>query len=112
MASVPPDSSKSPPDRLPEPSNTPDQRIFPITTARAWVILERCFQEAGVQKPEGTGHCHVLRHSGALARLENTGNPKSVQDLLGHCSPAMTMRYMKTLAIQESLKVQQQVELW
>ena len=35
----------------------PDQRIFPITTARAWVILERCFQETGIVKPAGTGHC-------------------------------------------------------
>jgi len=67
-------------------------------------------ERAGVSLPDGVGSVHVLRHAGALARLEETRNPKSVQDMLGHESMGMTMRYMKTLSRRESVEIQKQVD--
>ena len=51
----------------------PDQRIFPTTSTRAWQILHRAFQTTGIRNPDQEGSVHVLRHFGALARLEATG---------------------------------------
>jgi len=48
----------------------------------------------------------VLRHSGAIARLKASGNPKSVQHQLRHKSAQMTLRYMKTMSADESLVIQ------
>ena len=62
------------------------------------------------RKPEHVGTVHVLRHSGALARLAATGNPKAVQDQLRHKEARMTLRYLKTLSAQESIKIQQDVD--
>jgi integrase len=56
------------------------------------------------------GTVHVLRHSGAIARLAATGNPKAVQDQLRHKEARMTLRYLKTLSAQESIKIQQGVD--
>jgi integrase len=72
--------------------------------------VDRAFQEAGLRKPEHVGTVHVLRHSGAIARLEATGNPKAVQDQLRHKEARMTLRYLKTLSAQESLRIQQGVD--
>ena len=52
-----------------------------------------------------------LRHSGAIARLEATGNPKALQDQLRHFSARMTLRYMKTLPAKRSLEISQGVDL-
>jgi len=90
----------------------PDARIFPITRKRAHQIVQRAFEEAGVVKPPGTGHCHVLRHSGALERLRLTRNPRALQEQLRHLTPDMTLRYFKTLTREEALQVQEAVDLW
>ncbi len=66
--------------------------------------------ECGIAKPEHVGAVHVLRHSGALERLRSTGNPKALQDQLGHTNAEMTIRYMKTLSKEETLKIQQGVD--
>ena len=87
-----------------------DQRLFPITSTRVWQIVDRAFDAAGIRKPEHVGTVHVLRHSGAIARLAATGNPKAVQDQLRHKDARMTLRYLKTLSTQESLKIQQAVD--
>ena len=87
-----------------------DQRFFPITSTRVWQIVDRAFDAAGIRKPEHVGTVHVLRHSGAIARLAATGNPKAVQDQLRHKDARMTLRYLKTLSTQESLKIQQGVD--
>jgi integrase len=86
-------------------------RIFPITKWRSWQIVNRAFQVTGIPKPEHVGAVHVLRHSGALYRLEQTGNPKAVQDQLRHETVKMTLRYMKTLSTEESLRINQGVEV-
>lgn len=90
---------------------TPDQPFFPINRQRVFQIVESAMKKAGVVKPDGVGTVHVLRHSGALERLRRTGNPKAVQDQLRHASATMTLRYMKTLTHEESLKIQQGVNL-
>ena len=37
---------------------------------------------------------HTLRHTFALSYIENGGDPFSLQRILGHCSQAMTSRYV------------------
>jgi len=89
-----------------------DARIFPVSRQRAHQIVKRAFEEAGVVKPPGTGHCHVLRHSGALERLRLTRNPRALQEQLRHLTPDMTLRYFKTLTREEALEIQERVDLW
>jgi integrase len=86
------------------------ERLFPVSSTRVWQIVDRGFQKAGIRKPEHVGTVHVLRHSGAIARLAATGNPKAVQDQLRHKEAKMTLRYLKTLSSLESLKIQQKVD--
>ena len=88
----------------------PDQRLFPINSSRVWQIVDRAFERAGISKPDHVGTVHVLRHSGAIARLARTRNPKALQDHLCHKEARMTIRYLKTLSSQESLKIQQEVD--
>jgi len=88
--------------------------FFPITRSQAFRIVTQAFDRAGIPRPhrdtEKVGAVHILRHSGAIERLRQTGNPKAVQDQLRHKSALMTMRYLKTLSADESLKIQQSVE--
>jgi integrase len=86
------------------------QRLFSVSSTRVWQIVDRAFDASGIRKPEHVGTVHVLRHSGAIARLAATGNPKAVQDQLRHKEAKMTLRYLKTLSSLESLKIQQQVD--
>jgi integrase len=88
----------------------PDEKIFPVSTTRVWQIVDRAFDAAGIRKPDHVGTVYVLRHSGAIARLAATGNPKAVQDQLRHKEARMTLRYLKTLSAQESIKIQQGVD--
>jgi integrase len=88
----------------------PDQKLFPVSATRVWQIVDRAFAAAGIRKPDHVGTVHVLRHSGAIARLAATGNPKAVQDQLRHKEAKMTLRYLKTLSSLESLKIQQKVD--
>ena len=89
-------------------------RFFPITRSQAFRIITAAFDRAAIQRPhratERVGAVHILRHSGAIERLRQTGNPKAVQDQLRHKSALMTMRYLKTLNEDESLRIQQGVE--
>ena len=91
-------------------------RIFPITRSQAFRIVQSTYDKTGIPRPsrarDKVGAVHVLRHSGAIERLRRTGNPKAVQDQLRHKSAAMTLRYLKTLSADESLRIQQGVELW
>ncbi len=89
----------------------PERPLFPITRGRVHQIITAAAEDAGVVIPDGVGAVHVLRHSGAIARLEASGNPKSVQDQLRHSSARMTLRYMKTLSAKRSLEIQQAVDL-
>ncbi len=88
-----------------------EERFFPITRVRAWQIVDRAFAAAGVQKPDGVGSVHVLRHSGSIERLDRTRNPKAVQDQGGWQDSGMMLKYMKTLSAKESLDIQKQVDM-
>lgn len=83
-----------------------DEPIFPINRKRAWQILKAAAAEAGVKK---NVYPHLLRHSDAIERLRQTGNPKALQIHLGHASPLMTMRYLSTLTAEDALRIQQEV---
>jgi len=87
-----------------------DDQIFPINRTRVFQIVQKAMADAGVEKPDGVGAAHVLRHSGAIHRLSITGNPKAVQDQLRHADAQMTLRYMKTLSQNESVAINQSVD--
>jgi integrase/recombinase XerD len=72
-----------------------DDRIFRFNRKRAWQIVKKAAEEAGIEKKVWP---HLLRHSNAIERLRQTGNPRALQVHLGHSSTLMTMRYLSTLA--------------
>ena len=82
-------------------------KLFPITRQRAWKIIKLCAEKAGLEKRV---YCHLLRHGGAIARLKRSGNPKSLQIHLGHSDIKMTMRYLSTLQLMESLEIEDKVK--
>jgi len=85
----------------------PEDRLFPITRVRAWQIIKECAARAGIDKRI---YCHLLRHGGAIARLKRTGNPKSLQIHLGHSDIKMTMRYLSTTQVLDSLETESGVQ--
>ena len=85
----------------------PNERFFPINRQRAWQIIKEVAGKAGIPKRV---YPHLLRHSDAIERLRQTGNPKALQHHLGHSSPLMVMRYLSTLTQEDSLRIQQQVD--
>ncbi len=88
--------------------------IFPVSRSQAFRIVTEAFEKAGIPRPskewDHVGGKHVLRHSGAIERLRLTGNPRATQSQLRHKSALMTMRYLKTLSADESLRIQQAVD--
>ena len=66
-------------------------RLFDMSKRRVHQAVERAAIAVGLVKPEGVGTVHILRHSGAIARLRASGNPRSVQAQLGHLNTAMTL---------------------
>jgi integrase/recombinase XerD len=82
-------------------------RVFPISRQRAWRIIKQCAVIAGIDRRV---YCHLLRHGGAIARLKRSGNPKSLQIHLGHSDIKMTMRYLSTLQLMESLEIEDKVK--
>jgi len=85
----------------------PEHKFFPINRQRAWQILKEVSRKAGLTKRI---YPHLLRHSDAIERLRQTGNPKALQHHLGHSSTVMIMRYLSTLTKEDSLRIQQQVK--
>lgn len=84
-----------------------DDRIFKINRKRAWQIVQEAAKKAGIQKKV---YPHLFRHSDAIERLRQTGNPKALQYHLGHSSTMMTMRYLATLTAEDALRIQQEVK--
>jgi integrase/recombinase XerD len=82
-------------------------KLFPISRQRAWRIIKQCAVKAGIDRRV---YCHLLRHGGAIARLKRSGNPKSLQIHLGHSDIKMTMRYLSTLQLMESLEIEDKVK--
>lgn len=88
------------------------ERMFPITRFRAHQILTDAMKSAGIVQPERTGRVHILRHSGALAVLERTGNIQLVRGQLRHSQINMSMTYLKTFARDEAVRAKANVDLW
>jgi integrase len=92
------------------------EQIFNISRSQAFREIETVYKASGVRQPsilkDRCGCVHVLRHSGCLARLAISGNPREVQTQLRHRSASMTLRYMKTLSIIEALRNQQAIDIW
>ena len=84
-----------------------DDPFFPISRKRGWQIIHKAATDAGLKNAV---YPHLLRHSDAIERLRQTGNPKALQHHLGHASPLMTLRYLSTLQEEDSLRIQQKVE--
>jgi integrase len=63
----------------------------------------------GVSQHLAQFYPHLFRHSDAIERLRQTGNPRALQLHLGHASPLMTMRYLSTLTAEEALRINQGV---
>ena len=82
-------------------------RIFPFNRTRGWQIIKEAAIKAGFEKRVFP---HLLRHSDAIERLRQTGNPKALQHHLGHSSISMVLRYLSTLTQEDSLRIQQRVE--
>jgi integrase/recombinase XerD len=83
-----------------------DSRIFDINRKRAWQIINKTAEKTGIQKKV---YPHLFRHSDAIERLRQTGNPKALQYHLGHSTTMMTMRYLATLTAEDALRIQQSV---
>lgn len=83
-----------------------DDKFFPINRFRAYQIIQEAGKRAGITKKV---YPHLFRHSDAIFRLRETGNPKALQIHLGHSSPMMTMRYLSTLTAEDALRIEQQV---
>ena len=84
----------------------PNDRFFRINRSRAWQIINEASKRAGFSKRV---YPHLPRHSDAIERLRQTGNPKALQLHLGHSSTAMTMRYLSTLAQEDAVRINQEV---
>jgi integrase len=84
-----------------------DEKLFEINRKRAWQIVTQVAKGAGIHKRV---YPHLLRHSDAIERLRQTGNPKALQLHLGHSSPTMTLRYLSTLTAEDALRIQQDVD--
>jgi integrase/recombinase XerD len=84
----------------------PGDRLFPMGRKRAWQVIGAATAQAGLAKRV---YPHLFRHSGAIERLRQTGNPRALQLHLGHASPLMTMRYLSTLTAEEALRINQAV---
>jgi integrase len=84
----------------------PADRLFSIGRKRAWQMIRAAAARAGLDKRV---YPHLFRHSGAIERLRQTGNPRALQLHLGHARPLMTMRYLSTLTAEEALRINQAV---
>jgi integrase/recombinase XerD len=82
-------------------------RFFPFNRIRGWQIIKQAAKSARFEKRVFP---HLLRHSDAIERLRQTGNPKALQHHLGHSSISMVLRYLSTLTQEESLRIQQHVK--
>ena len=84
-----------------------NERFFPINRSRAWQIIKEASIKAELKKRV---YPHLLRHSDAIERLRQTGNPKALQIHLGHSSTVMTMRYLSTLTQEDAVRINQEVK--
>lgn len=84
----------------------PSEKYWKFTRTYAWMMVQNYARVAGVTKRI---YPHLFRHSDAIERLRQTGNPKALQLHLGHSSMSMTMRYLSTLSQEDAVKINQEV---
>jgi len=84
-----------------------DEPFFSLNRQNAHKMVKKAARLAGINKRV---YPHLLRHSCAIERLRQTGNPKALQLHLGHSTLTMTMRYLATLTMEEALRIQAQVK--
>ena len=77
-------------------------RFFPVTRQRAWQLIKSAASSAGISK---NTYPHLFRHSYSIEFLRQTGHPAALQRLLGHNTPAMTLRYLRLLQVEDALKI-------
>jgi integrase len=82
-------------------------RFFNLNRKNAHKMLVKAAKLAGLNKRV---YPHLLRHSCAIVRRRQTGNPNALQWPVGDNCMAMTMRYLATLTMEEALKIQAQVK--
>jgi integrase len=87
-----------------------ERGVFDINRSRVFQIIQGALKRAGIQRPDKVGSVHVLRHSGAIARLRINRNPVLTQKQLRHRGLAMTMRYLLTISDEEALRANQEVD--
>ena len=81
--------------------------FFPVNRFRGYQIVRRAAKIAGLEKRV---YPHLFRHSSAVERLRQTGNPRALQLHLGHSSASMTMRYLNTLGQEDAIRIQGEVQ--
>jgi integrase len=90
--------------------------IFNVSRSQSFRVIQAAYDKAGIRQPcqvrDHVGCLHALRHSGAIARLAISGNPRAVQEQLRHRSAQMTLRYLKTVGHDEAMRIQQNVDIW
>lgn len=62
----------------------------PMSPRTVWALIKRVGAEAGLKVSP-----HALRHTFGRVFVQNTGNPKALQSILGHASSATTDIYSK-----------------
>jgi integrase len=83
--------------------------FFPFTRFRGFQIIQQAAKDCHILGRRI--YPHLLRHSGAVYRLKkNGGNLESLKRYLGHESPRMTIRYLKTLQQIESIEIEGKVK--
>ena len=86
-------------------------QFFPLSRFTAHGIVKEATVRAGIQVPPKVGAAHVLRHAGAIALLRATGDVNMVQHQLGHTTPHMTLRYLKTVQQEDAMDKRGNLEL-
>lgn len=84
-----------------------NDRFFDINRQRAWQIIKAVSLKAGFNKRI---YPHLFRHSDAIERLRQTGNPRALQLHLGHASSMMTMRYLNTIQETDAIQIMSTVK--
>lgn len=75
---------------------SPEQRLLPISRSQAFRIFQAAARRAGIDAKRT--HCHVARHSFAVAAVMAGVPPLVLNEWLGHSDLSSTLIYTKVLA--------------
>jgi site-specific recombinase XerD len=82
----------------------PDERLFKISRQQVDLIVKKYCRDIGIRA--SLAHCHVLKHSLAMAMLAHNVPLPLLQKRLGHKSLASTGQYLKVSDAEASAAVQ------